>query len=77
MTTESSCRTVARVESSTVAFIAIEPMGFQLFFQPRVKGHEFYKSDEGRARVTFLVAFTYEKPQAFDVERIGTPTQLS
>lgn len=62
--------TIARVESSTVGFITIPPMGFQLFFQPRVKGHEFYKSDERRTRVTCMVAFTYEKPLAFDVERL-------
>jgi tetratricopeptide (TPR) repeat protein len=67
---------VKRIDSSTVGFVAIEPLGFQLFFQPRVKGHEFYKSDEGRARVKFLVAFTYEKPQAFDVEKMDVTADV-
>jgi hypothetical protein len=49
--------------------VRIDGCGFELFFRPRVVGHEYYQHDEG-ARVDFLVSFTYEKPQAFDVRRI-------
>jgi tetratricopeptide (TPR) repeat protein len=60
---------VSKIDSSTVGYLTIEPTGFRVFFQPRVKDHEFYASDVGRTRVSFLVAFTYEKPQALDVSR--------
>jgi hypothetical protein len=62
---------IARVVSSTEGRIAIEPMGFEIFFQPRVTDKVFYRSDaERQTEVTFMVQFTYEKPQAFDVERL-------
>lgn len=61
---------VSKIDSSTVGYLTIEPTGFRVFFQPRVKDHEFYASDAGRTRVSFLVAFTYEKPQALDVTRL-------
>ena len=62
---------VERVESSTEGYLAIPPMAFQLYFRPRAGDRPFYKSDaERKTRVSFLVAFTYEKAEAFDVERI-------
>jgi len=60
---------VSKIDSSTVGYLTIEPTGFRVFFQPRVKDHEFYASDVGRTKGSFLVAFTYEKPQALDVTR--------
>jgi len=61
---------VARVESSTEGYLEIQPMRFQVFFRPRAGDRPFYKSDsERRTLVTFMVAFTYEKPEAFEVER--------
>ncbi len=64
---------IDRVRSSTQAFLKLEPMGFELFFKPRIKvqGEErrYYPSDEGK-RVTCAVAFTYEKPIAYDVKNI-------
>lgn len=61
---------VARVRSSTDGTLFIDPTGFEIFFKPRVRGKEFYYSDEGKSHVEFNVAFTYEKPQAFNVTRI-------
>ena len=65
---------IGEVKGGTVGYVNIEPMGYELFFAPRVRGREYYKSDEG-ARVKFLVAFTYEKPRAFDVTRISSDGQ--
>ena len=42
---------VTDVFSSTQARLQIEPMGFELFFKPRVLDRRFYKQDEGVARV--------------------------
>ena len=61
---------VSRVRSATEAYLKIEPMGFELFFRPRVQqGEAFYKSDEGSTMVSSAVAFTYEKPIGYDVRR--------
>ena len=65
---------ISRVDSSTEGRIAITPAGYEIFFQPRVTDKVFYRSDaERQTEVTFLVQFTYEKPQAFDVERVVPP----
>jgi hypothetical protein len=45
-------------------------MGFEVFFKPRVQDRQYFKSDEGRTRVTCAIAFTYEKPIAYDVRRV-------
>ncbi len=62
--------TISECKRSTVGLIRIDDCGFEVFFRPRVVGHEFYQHDEG-VRVEFLISFTYEKPQAFDVRRIA------
>ena len=64
--------TVYKVVSSTAAYLRLEPMGFEVFFKPRVQDRQYFKSDEGRTRVTCAIAFTYEKPIAYDVRRIDT-----
>ena len=51
---------VHQVPSSTAAYLKLEPMGFEVFFRPRVQDRHFFKSDEGRTRVTFAIAFIYE-----------------
>jgi hypothetical protein len=59
---------ISRVLGPTKADLKIEPMGFSLFFKPRVKDRVFYPSDVGQ-RVTCAVAFTYEKPIGYDVRK--------
>jgi tetratricopeptide (TPR) repeat protein len=61
--------TISSCKRATAGLIRIDDCGFEIFFQPRVEGREYYEHDEG-ARVEFLVSFTYEKPQAFDVTRL-------
>jgi hypothetical protein len=59
---------ISQVLGPTKAYLKLEPMGFSLFFKPRVKDRVFYNSDVGEP-VTCAVAFTYEKPIAYDVRR--------
>ena len=63
---------VYRVPTSTEGWIKLGAMGFELFFKPRVRERSaFYPSDAAkRTRVSFAVAFTYDKPVAFDVQRV-------
>ena len=60
--------TVSNVLGPTKAQLKLEPMGFPLFFKPRVKDRVFYPSDVGQP-VTSAVAFTYEKPIGYDVRK--------
>jgi hypothetical protein len=46
--------------------ISIPPYGKTIHFKPKRHDKKFYKSDEGK-KVTFNVAFTYDKPIAYDV----------
>jgi tetratricopeptide (TPR) repeat protein len=62
--------TVLDVVSSTVAYLAIKGTNFKVFFKPRVLNRLFFKSDERRTKVSFAVAFTYDKPIAYDVQRL-------
>jgi hypothetical protein len=62
--------TISKVLSSTMAYLKVEPMGYEIFFKPRVGELRFYKQDEGNAHVEFTVAFTYDKPIAYIASRI-------
>jgi hypothetical protein len=63
--------TVGVLKSATAGSLTIDQCGFEIFFHPRIKNREFYHSDTGTTKVRFLVAFTYEKPEAFDVCRVS------
>jgi hypothetical protein len=60
--------TILQVPGPTKATLKLEPMGFPLFFKPRVGNRLYYTSDVGQA-VTCAVAFTYEKPIGYDVRK--------
>jgi hypothetical protein len=60
--------TIRRVDTSTQGYITIDGLGTELFFKPRAGDHHYYSSDATRLRrVSFKVAFNYEKPEAVDV----------
>ena len=62
---------VTKITGSTEGYLEIQPMRFQVYFRPRAGDRPFYKSDaERRTPVTFYVGFNYEKPEAYDVERV-------
>lgn len=69
---------ISRIISATAGYVKQDVTGFEVFCQPRVSEHEFYKEDEERKTpVSFLVQFTYEKPIAFDVTRKGIGKQAA
>jgi hypothetical protein len=64
--------TVSDYRNSTEAYFKIDGTSFEVFFKPRVsKRPSFYKSDEGRTKISCLIAFTYDKPMAYDVCKIN------
>jgi hypothetical protein len=58
--------TIKKVAADVHGDISIPPYGKLIYFPPKRHDQKFYKSDEGKS-VTFNVAFTYDKPVAYNV----------